>query len=163
MGNGDHVGITDNLIPWQRMIATHYCTFKNWIVALQDVTSSQRLTWFTHINIFPRSLLQDCLASIRSWMNHNQLKLNDDKTEFMIIGKPNSLKHLPSEKVIVIGDERIIATDSAKNIGVVLDTHLHMDSQIHSICRSSYMRYISLEKSNLFSHLKQYLLLFMSW
>ena len=42
--------------------------------------------------------MQDCLASIRSWMNHNQLKLNDDKTEFMIIGKPNTLKHLSYEK-----------------------------------------------------------------
>ena len=30
--------------------------------------------------------MHDCLASIRSWMNHNPLKLNDDKTEFMIIG-----------------------------------------------------------------------------
>ena len=32
----------------------------------------------------------------------------------MIIGKPNAIKHLPLEKVIVIGDERILTTDSAK-------------------------------------------------
>ena len=32
-----------------------------------------------------------------------------------------------------------MATDTAKNIGVVLDSQLHMDSQINSICRSSYM------------------------
>ena len=44
------------------------------------------------------SKMQDCLASIRSWMSQNQLKLNDDKTEFMIIGKPNSLKdHLKGQ------------------------------------------------------------------
>ena len=40
----------------------------------------------------------------------------------------------------MIGDERIVATDSAKNIGVVLDTHHHMYSQINSICRSSYVQ-----------------------
>ena len=38
------------------------------------------------------SKMQDCLASIRSWMSQNQLKLNVKK--FMIIGKPNSLKDL---------------------------------------------------------------------
>ena len=32
-----------------------------------------------------------------------------------------------------------MATDTAKNIGVVLNSQLHMDSQINSICRSSYM------------------------
>ena len=78
------------------------------------------------------SKMQDCLASIRSWMSQNQLK-------FMIIGKPNSLKDLPPERKIKIGDEYIVATDTAKNIGVVLDSQLHMDSQINSICRSSYM------------------------
>ena len=69
----------------------------------------------------------------------NQLKLNDDKTEFMIIGKPNSLKDLPPERAIKIRDEYIVATDTAKNIGVVVDSQLHMDSQINSICKSSYM------------------------
>ena len=57
----------------------------------------------------------------------------------MIIGKPNSLKDLPPERTIKIGDEYIVATDTATNIGVVLDSQLHMDSQINSICRSSYM------------------------
>ena len=64
---------------------------------------------------------------------------NDDKTEFMIIGKPKSLKDLPPERTIKIGDEYIVAMDTAKNIGVLLDSQLHMDSQINSICRSSYM------------------------
>ena len=30
--------------------------------------------------------LQDCTSDIRSWMIADRLKLNDDKTEFMIIG-----------------------------------------------------------------------------
>lgn len=32
------------------------------------------------------SELKDCLSHIQSWMNKNKLKLNPDKTEFMIIG-----------------------------------------------------------------------------
>ena len=30
--------------------------------------------------------LQSCLASVQSWMSTNQLKLNPDKTEFLLIG-----------------------------------------------------------------------------
>ena len=57
----------------------------------------------------------------------------------MNIVKPNSLKDLPLESTIKTGDEYTVATDNAKNIGVVLDSQLHMDSQINNICRSSYM------------------------
>ena len=31
--------------------------------------------------------LQSCLASVLSWMSTNKLKLNPDKTEFLLIGK----------------------------------------------------------------------------
>ena len=31
--------------------------------------------------------LQSCLASVQSWMSTNKLKLNPDKTEFLLIGK----------------------------------------------------------------------------
>ena len=30
--------------------------------------------------------LQSCLASVQSWMSTNTLKLNPDKTEFLLIG-----------------------------------------------------------------------------
>ena len=40
-------------------------------------------------------------------MSENLLKLNDKKTEFMVIGKSNPLSKLPSDKSIMIGQERI--------------------------------------------------------
>ena len=40
--------------------------------------------------------MQNCLADIRRWMNENMLKLNDTKTEFMVIGKTSYLRQLPS-------------------------------------------------------------------
>ena len=36
--------------------------------------------------------MEDCIRDIRSWMLNNNLKLNDDKTEFLIIGHHNSWK-----------------------------------------------------------------------
>ncbi len=36
--------------------------------------------------------MESCLSSIREWMSQNMLKLNDSKTEFMVIGNKASLK-----------------------------------------------------------------------
>ena len=39
-------------------------------------------------------------------MSENLLKLNNSKTEFMVIGKTNPLSKLPDERYIVIGNEK---------------------------------------------------------
>ena len=90
--------------------------------------------------------MQHCLVDIRKWMNSNMLKLNDSKTEFMVIGKKVSLGKLPDEKSIIIGDERIVAADKAKNIGVMLDSNLSMSSQISTVCRDSYLQIYNISK-----------------
>ena len=41
-------------------------------------------------------LLESCITDIRSWMLHDNLKLNDEKTELLIIGTPQQL-----EKVVI--------------------------------------------------------------
>ena len=48
--------------------------------------------------------LQSCLASVQSWMLTNKLKLNSDKTEFLLIGNERQWsKHL---SFLLIGNER---------------------------------------------------------
>ena len=42
--------------------------------------------------------MEECLAEIRAWTSKNLLKLNDSKTEFMVIGKTNPLSKLPDER-----------------------------------------------------------------
>ena len=84
--------------------------------------------------------MEECLSEIRLWMSENLLKLNDKKTEFMVIGKSNPLSKLPSDKSIMIGQERIFPTSTARNIGVVLDAHLDMTAQVSSVCKASYIQ-----------------------
>ena len=84
--------------------------------------------------------MEECLAEIRAWMSENLLKLNDSKTEFMVIGKTNPLSKLPDERYIVIGNEKIPASSTARNIGAVLDSHLDMVAQVNSVCRASYFQ-----------------------
>ena len=36
------------------------------------------------------NILNSCLLDTRTWMLQNKLKINDDKTEFLLIGTPNT-------------------------------------------------------------------------
>ena len=89
--------------------------------------------------------MEECLSEIRLWMSENLLKLNDKKTEFMVIGKSNPLSKLPSDKSITIGQELIFPTSTARNIGAVLYIHLDIPAQVRSVCKASYIQlpYIS--------------------
>ena len=40
---------------------------------------------------------EQCVSALRDWMSANLLKLNDDKTEFMVIGTRHTLQHGPNE------------------------------------------------------------------
>ena len=58
------------------------------------------------------SQLQDCIRDIQTWMRTNLLKLNDDKTEVMLIGTRQQLSKLP-EMTVKIGNESINPTENS--------------------------------------------------
>ncbi len=68
--------------------------------------------------------MEGCLEEIKEWMWLNHLKLNEDKIEFLLLGKSTSLKQLPESKALHLGDSLIEPTESAKNIGVIFDSEL---------------------------------------
>ena len=50
-------------------------------------------------------------------MNNNKLKLNEDKTEFLVIGSKYHLKKVNVEHII-LGEDCIPKTEQARNLGV---------------------------------------------
>ena len=62
------------------------------------------------------SVLESCLEQVRLWMRTNKLKLNDSKTEFMVIS-PSYYRHkLALDKLVLhIGDEIIKQSDFVRN------------------------------------------------
>ena len=70
-------------------------------------------------------------------MRVNFLKLNDSKTEFLIIGTKSHLQKLTVD-TIMIGDESIAASPSARNIGAIFDSTVSMKEHIHTISRACY-------------------------
>ena len=84
--------------------------------------------------------LEACIADVRRWMAENMLKLNDDKTEYIVIGSRYMLHQIPSTLLSIrVGDKIIDSTPAAKNIGVVVDSVLSMEQQVTSVCRACYV------------------------
>ena len=79
--------------------------------------------------------IEDCLADIRTWMLLNKLKLNDDKTELLVILS----HHLPSLVFSLnCGHDIITPSDMARNIGVIFNKNLTMITQINSVCKGAF-------------------------
>ena len=70
--------------------------------------------------------LTNCLEAVQAWMRNNKLKLNHDKTEFIVIGPDQIRSSLKSSfPVSLLGNSMELA-GSVKNLGVILDAENSM-------------------------------------
>ena len=69
-------------------------------------------------------------------MADNFLKLNGEKTEFMIFGTKQQSSKVTAN-IITIGNIEIIICQPVRNIGVFLDSNLSLESQVNHICRTA--------------------------
>ena len=88
--------------------------------------------------------LSSCIASIKTWMTQNMLKLNDEKTEFIVITSPHQQRSLPPLS-LVLGDKLVEPTESVRNLGVIFDTNMSMTKHVKALCTSLnfHLRHIS--------------------
>ena len=84
--------------------------------------------------------LNACTDDIKTWMTENQLKLNDDKTEALLFPFSSSLKPstVPLPDSITLGSHNIPFSDSARNLGFILDSKLSMKKHVIKICQTAY-------------------------
>ena len=78
-----------------------------------------------------------CIYDIRTWMIKNKLKINDSKTEFLVLSS-SFFKQQFNDLQINVGNIEINPSLSARNLGVIFDSHLNLESHINSVCRSAY-------------------------
>ena len=62
--------------------------------------------------------LEDCLKEIRAWMCNNHLKLNDTKTEFLLIGYKNYKKQVDSVAHVTIGESCVDLLNACSALGL---------------------------------------------
>ena len=79
---------------------------------------------------------EKCIHDVKNWMLHNRLKLNDEKTE-IIVCNPKKFPVLIDE--ITVGQDKVKFSKSAKNLGVIFDDDLSMDTHVKSLCKGVYL------------------------
>ena len=76
--------------------------------------------------------VQMCLKSITAWSNTNYLKLNEDKSKFMIVSnRTATLDMLPCNNGFKL--EKVV-----KNLGFLIDKTLNFNAQINQVCRKGF-------------------------
>ena len=80
--------------------------------------------------------LEKCISDVCEWMNGNSLKINEDKTDFIIFSAhADQYKHIR----LTVGTDNVQASESIKILGVTLDHSMNMKKAIANTCRSAHM------------------------
>ena len=71
------------------------------------------------------SKLENCIREAKDWMKQNSLKINEDKTEFIIFSNKPKTKDCHS---LFVGHNCITLSDCIKNLGVTLDSKMTLQN-----------------------------------
>ena len=82
--------------------------------------------------------MQSCISDVIAWATTYMFRLNDNKTELMLVTSKRTkhLHNLPTS--ITIGNAQVPFKQSVKNLGLTLDCHLTMNAHVTNIARTCY-------------------------
>ena len=78
--------------------------------------------------------MNECVTAVRTWMLQHRLKINDAKTEVIIIGGPQQLNKIQS-CAVTVGSFSIAPVSKVKNLGMYFDQNMSMKDHIDKICQ----------------------------
>jgi hypothetical protein len=83
--------------------------------------------------------VRGCVLDLKDWMTDNKLKLNDEKTELMLVC-PRKFQNNPSVPTSMqIGNNEISFSSSVRSLGVMIDSTLSFEQHISGICKVAYL------------------------
>ena len=91
-----------------------------------------------------KSSVELCVKDIDWWMTTNMLKLNQEKTELIVIS--SKFRPKPTISYVSVGDEQILPKSSARNLGVIFDECCNMVEHVNKICKTSYYHLRNISK-----------------
>ena len=96
-----------------------------------------------------RSLNQvrDCLQDVSLWMKNSKLKLNANKTEFIIIGTVTQRAKLDSFSPTHILNQSVTPAPSVSNLRVNFDESFNFKQHISKTCRCYFYHFLLLKPS----------------
>jgi hypothetical protein len=84
-----------------------------------------------------RNRLETCLRTVKSWMSVNLLKLNQEKTEVMVVSTRGNLQRHNLRSLSFV-DTQLEVNSKVKDLGVVFDAVFSMEKHIKEVCKSTY-------------------------
>ena len=89
-----------------------------------------------HLSQTAISQVEVCIKDIKTWMTNNLLKLNDDKTELVIIATSETTSR-QEDIVINIGDSPIAPSmEPPRNLGVLFNSICCLNDHVNKICQN---------------------------
>ena len=71
--------------------------------------------------VYAINSIEQCISNVKTWMFHNKLQMNDDKTEAILFARKGlATEHLP--KSMKIDDTAINFEPMLRDLGVTLDS-----------------------------------------
>ena len=125
--------LTMYIKPWSAIIDSHSIIHHSFADDLQLLMSAP-----PDKTSEPLHSMQSCISHIKARATANMLKLNDNKTELMLVTSKRT-KHLHSlPTLITIGNAHIPFKQSVKNLDFTLDCQLALDAHVSNIARTCY-------------------------
>jgi len=78
-----------------------------------------------------------CVVDVNTWLSTSRLKLNAAKTQLMWLGLSPLLDKIACQEVLVLGS-RVAVSESARDLGVVIDRELSLTAHVAAVCQSGY-------------------------
>ena len=83
-------------------------------------------------------ILTKCLQDVSPWLSSRKLKLNPDKTEFLLIGSKVQREHFSKCFLTRLLAQEITPSPSSINLGIVFDSAINFKSHISGISHACY-------------------------
>ena len=89
--------------------------------------------------------MESCLQDVKSWMISNKLKMNDSKTECIVISSYQQIGKINLTSISV-GKHRITVLDDIRNLGAYFDKNLSMKTHVDAKCTAAFHQLYSLRR-----------------
>ena len=80
--------------------------------------------------------VEKCATDLKVWMNANRLKMNNNKTKFILFGSKPQLDKC-NKKILNVNNTEVKLADKIKYVGVLLDQKLNLKQHITSKCQTA--------------------------
>ena len=93
----------------------------------------------THKNVASAlDKLSHCIEDVKRWLSTNKLKLNPDKTEFIVFGSKSQRKKLSQSFPVNILGNLISPIDAVRNLGVWFDSDFSFSCHVMKVCKACF-------------------------